>query len=174
MVKDGDRLSVGIAPDSNFEDCYFQATKKVESSGIIELNDVKEDASGFSGSITNTTDMDFQYYAVVTKDGICIYKGLNAGESVDLSQDEILYSEYSRNDIWYLYIYDFLEERMQDQEPQMNIEELTALSALGVGVFDVYPSAQGDLFVIGVTDQGDTVFDDECNEMAFGCYYVIQ
>ncbi len=174
VVKEGDRISVGIAPDSNFEDSYFQATREAENRGGIELNNVQGDLSGFTGSITNTTDVDFQYYAVVMKDAICVYEGLNAGESVDLSQDVTLYAEYSRDDIWYLYLYDFLEDRMREQESQNDIKEMTALSALGVGVFDVYSRAQGDLFVVGVTDQGDTVFDDECSEMAFGCYYVIQ
>ena len=48
------------------------------------------------------------------------------------------------------------------------------MSALGVGVFDAYAKAQGRLYVIGVTTQGEPVFDDDCSEMAYNCYYVIQ
>lgn len=176
--REGDRLFFGIRPGSSFEDSYFCAGgfPGRETGGIL-LEQLGTGAFA-SRTVTNETDRDFSYFAVLENDTIYIYKNLPAGESCNLQEAECIFDNLQsyRSDIGYAYLYDFLENIMDDvNRKKKDREDIDTLSALGVGIFSVYPQLDSsDLLIIGVTADWDKAVDDTCSEMSYGCLYVIQ
>ncbi len=172
IKREGDKLSFGIRPGSSFEDSFFYAGKKGETAGSIECYGVgADDISGIWGSVTNATDMDFAYYAVIADDILYVYDGLKTGESQDLATQMPIYTTNRKNDIWHSYMYDFLN----DIRDEMESEEVSALSALGVGITSLYMEEDAtQTIVIGLVENWNRTVEDECSEMSFGCLYVKQ
>lgn len=173
IKREGEVLSFGIRPSSNFEDSFFYAGKGVgsESSGSIDGHGISLSLSGIAGTVTNATEKDFSYYAVITNGSLYVYAGLGAGESRDLTKQEPIYSTSQGNDIWHDYMYIFLNDIRNEEEPEI----VSALSALGIGICSVYTQEEIDkTVVIGVTENWNQTVDDECSEIAYGCLYVIQ
>lgn len=177
--KEGDIISLGMKPSSNFEDGYFYAggsgnSNGFGSSGKVEgslfLRDMQASWNNISGTVVNDTDYDISYFAVISTiwdDSLCVYEGLPAGASRDLDNMAPIYAASD----FYPYIYSFLRDFYDDGD----YRKASALSALGVGICDVYlQSEQDGVIVIGVVENWEKAVDDECSEISYGCLYSVQ
>lgn len=172
IKKEGETLTLGIKPSSNFEDSFFYAGgRESAGSGEIDLYGVTADISGIRGTVSNETDKDFSYFAVITNNTLYVYEGLAAGASKELGKDWPIYNNNPGNDIKHDYLYSFLNDIRDEEEA----EALSALSALGLGVCSVYTEEDADrTFVFGVVENWDKTVNDKCSELAYGCLYVIE
>ncbi|MCH5257071.1 MAG: hypothetical protein J1D87_07240 [Lachnospiraceae bacterium] len=171
IKKEGDIFSIGINPGSNFEDSYFyiKNTKDKDAvKGGLTSQDVYVDGRGISGTISNKTNKDLDYFAVICNDSVYVFENLPAGASCNL-QDKSIFG--SSGSYYSSYIYNFLEDLYEDKE----YEKISALSALGVGLCDVYPQSDPSVFiVIGVVKDWDKAANDNCSEVSYGCLYSVQ
>lgn len=177
IIREGDKTSIGIKPDTNFEDAFFMTSKKAgEASveGTIEVHNVTN-TSKPKGSITNATGKDFQYFAVLIGESMYVYEGLKAGETADLSKQDKVYGSL-QYDIWYDYMH-LVNDMIEDESP----ENISALSALGLGVASVRNNQDTSsigfsdhVTVIGVIENWDVIGDGDCTERSYGCVYVEQ
>ena len=144
--------------------------------GKFLLDDLTVNPIGISGTIVNNTNQDMDYIAVIAQNNLLyVYENLPAGGSFDLGDEPPLYSMsnyyYGSHSYYSAYIYDFLWDIKDDGE----YRKVSELAALGVGIQSVYPMLHADEFVIiGVTENWDKTVDDDCNEMPYGCLYMIQ
>lgn len=172
--KEGDTLFFGIDPTSNFEDSYFLAGSAGGSSadrGTIVANNVDRDFLGVAGSVTNETNQDFLYFAVVVENNLYVYENLPAGATCDLAQAKTVYENAGSYNMRSDYLYDILNQKYRDKKYQ----EAAELAALGVGLCIAYPQTDNDaLVVIGVAENTEKIVDDECKEISYGCFYVVQ
>ena len=173
IIREGDRYSFGIRPDSNFDDSYFYAgyqNKEARELGQITCN-VNPDWVGISGTVTNDTRKDFEYFAVLAGESIYVYKGLKSGESCDLGAATPIYSSYQSYNIYSEYMYNLLEDVLDGEIK----EDVSALSALGVGICSVdISNAPNQVAVVGVTKDWENAIDDKCREISYGCLYNVQ
>lgn len=109
IVKEGERISFGLNPSAGFEDAYFKAgNMENKASGQILLDiqpvngleisgtftDEKDIvALGINGTVTNKTNWDFEYFAVIAYDTLFIYNNLPAGETCGLNKAVYLSSK---------------------------------------------------------------------------------
>lgn len=173
VQNEGGRLTIGMKPTSAFEDSFFYAGKaKSEETvlGTLEFSGIAYDWSGIGGVITNNTNKDLEYFAVIINDSVRVYKDLPAGGQCSLDKISPVYTSSAGFSLRGEYIYDFLREIHQG-----DIKEDKALTAaLGVGIRDAYPQSDYDRVVIcGVVKNWDKTIDDDCNETAYGCVYTI-
>lgn len=172
IKKEGDILSMGINPESNFEDSYFYLSSTGNDSGVegsLLMQNMSAGINGLSGTIVNDTNKDMTYFAVIVDDSLSVYRGLPAGASCRLQDAELLYITSDYYYSWY--IYDFLQDYYSDGK----YREVSALAALGVGVYDVYSHQRdGEFAVIGVVENWDKTVDDDCSEISYGCLYSVQ
>jgi len=175
VLKEGDRLSVGIVPEENFEDAYFVLGKSKESKpmeGAFHGNNVYEDKDKLFGTVTNDTGYDFPYYAVIVANQMFVLEELKAGDTVDLSSESILYHEADRDNYFQKYRYQFIQEKYYNDRKNSDISEL---SALGVGVYHILPETEGtEVVLVGLLPEAEGIIDDDCNELAYKCVYQIQ
>ncbi len=174
IIKEGDEITIGLKPSTNFEDAFFVTRKEEKSEnveGTIEIHSVS--ASGkLTGSITNATDQDFKYFAVLIGESMYVYEKLEAGETADLSKKECIYGT-SQYDIWYDYMFQ-VNNMLGEESP----ENITALSALGVGIAgtrydkDVSLLDPDSVMVMGVVENWDVIAGEDCTERSYGCVYV--
>ena len=171
VVKEGDVMSFGIRPSANFEDSFFYAGGKAgANNGMINHKGIKKSLSGIEGVVSNATDKDFAYFAVIADDVWYVFEGIEAGESCELQSMMPIYSD-NTGDIWHDYLYNFLNSVRREE----NADKLSALSALGIGIFAVCEEeTTGKTIIIGVVEDWDKVVDDKCSEMAYGCLYVVE
>lgn len=170
--KEGDILSLGVDPDSNFEDSYFYLGSTGNDGGVegsLLMQNMSAGINGLRGTIVNDTNKDMAYFAVLVDNSLSVYRGLSAGASSSLQNAELLYTTTDYYYSWY--IYDFLQDFYSDGE----YEEVSALAALGVGIYDI-SSHQRDsgVAVIGLVKNWDKVVDDDCSEISYGCLYSVQ
>jgi len=174
IQKAGDRLSVGIKPTVGFEDAYFVAgTKKEAASGVISWDGDK--------TITNDTQWDFPYLAVVMEDSLRIYKDLPAGQRLHLEEDQFEFidsvdssaSHTSYNSVYSpyeAYYYGYFRDSLYEEEK----EDIDLKAALGMGISAAFAQPNPDRAVIvGVVENWDKAIDDDCSEVSYGCLYTI-
>ena len=175
VLKEGERLSVGIVPEENFEDSYFVVGKGKDSKpaeGALHGNNVYEDYDKLYGTVTNDTTYDFPYYAVVVANHMFVLEDLKAGETVDLRSESVLYHNADRDAYFQRYRYQFIQDKYYNDKKNSDISEL---AALGVGVFHILPETEGtEVVLIGLLPEAEGVIDDDCNELAYKCVYQIQ
>lgn len=171
--KEGDRLFFGIRPSSVFEDAYFVAGKaadtRTENAGI----ECSMSADGLSvRNITNNTDYDFEYFAVLEydTDKIHVYKKLAAGEECNISK----LGEVFTASVGSYYNSDY----MYEARDAVKDEDMDIIVALGMGINSAesslqYNGVRGRIAIIGVTDEWDKAVDDNCNEESYGCLYIV-
>lgn len=170
---EGGKLSFGIKPSSSFEDSYFLAGKEKEASanaGKLRVEWVTNSWTGFDGVISNETDKDFIYYAVILNDSLSVYEKFPAGEKMTLADCKPIYTNSSSYDIGSDYIYDCIRDVREGHIKG----DVAALSALGVGIMEAYPRAGKDSVVVcGVTADYAKAVSSDCNEVSYGCLYVV-
>lgn len=165
--KEGDRLFFGIKPASGFEDAYFSAgrTADAQMEGSIVGNSY--DLSTIFESVTNDTNYDFAYFAVLAGDSVQVYKNLRAGETCKLDYTYVIFESTLGGYYYYGY--------MSDAREAMKAEEMDIIAALGMGVNEAYSRLNGNgVAIIGVTDDWEKTVDDSCSETSYGCLYMIQ
>ena len=177
IKKEGDRLFFGINPSGGFEDCYFLAgiTKEPENGSIS--NDLQMDTDvhwnwNVEGTVTNKTGWDFKYFAVIMDDHLFVYKNLPAGEEIKLEDAEKVFDDtagyYNGAES---YFYNF----MWDVQRGDKKKDADILTALGMGISFLYSKEDSyTTAVIGVCENWDKAVDDNCNEVSYGCLYVVQ
>ena len=172
IKKEGDIMSLGINPDSNFEDSYFYLSSTGNDSGVegsLLMQNMSAGINGLYGTVVNDTNKDIAYFAVIVDNSLSVYRGLPAGASSSLQNAEVLYTTSDYYFSWYLY--DFLQDYYYDGE----YGEISTLAALGVGIYDIYSRQQnGEFAVIGIVENWDKTVDDDCNEISYGCLYSVQ
>ncbi len=177
IVKEGDTISLGINPTSNFEDSYFVAVdRNADTSGLGRLTgfgiaDDWASTSGLVGTVTNETAYDFPYFAVIDEGTLYVFEELEAGESCNLAKVPAIYAGSQNYDVINDYLYDCIREVYNDEDT----EAVSALSALGVGIGSAYKSGnENATIVIGLVENWENIVDDDCSEISYGCLYEIQ
>ena len=180
IQREGDTYSIGVNPETSFQDSYFYVGKDGSKDGVegsLLVQNLEVDLVGIGGTIVNDTNRDLDYVAVISQNNVLyVYENLPAGASLNLDDEKPLYSQsnhgYSAYSNYYSsYLYDFLRDYSADGKYHI----VSELSALGVGILDAYPMLQADEFlIIGVTENWDKAVDDDCSEISYGCLYTIQ
>lgn len=169
IKKDGEVLSLGVNPDANFEDTYFYvggAGDSPKMDGTVRAENITADWMGIDGTITNETDRDFVYFAVIVGDRLYLYHDLPAGESCRLREKAVFYED--NGDIRNNYQYHLLNDSYEEGDR----EKTGALAALGIGICAADARMDHDtVMVIGVTDDWPKTVDDTCSETSYGCLY---
>ena len=168
--KEGDTVFLGIKPETNFEDSYFYLSSTANDSGSesILMQDMMIDKGDFSGTVVNDTNKDISYLAVIWNENMYVYEGIAAGASCRLQDMKPL---YATSHFGYNYVYSFLSDYHNGRE----YGKVSALAALGVGIYNAMEQADEDEFaVIGVVENWDKTVNDNCSEISYGCLYSIQ
>lgn len=178
IIKEGDSLSFGVNPETNFEDTYFIAADKgrdTSTMGSLRAQGVLEDWSGVSdiiGVVENQTAYDFAYFAIVFDGTLYVFEGLESGETCNLATEVALYSGMQSYDVLNDFYYSCVRDAFDDEDA----EATSALAALGLGIGKAYPLMEqtNQTLVVGVVENWDNVVDDTCSEISYGCLYQIQ
>ena len=172
--KDGGRLFFGINPSSCFKDSYFCAGKADDGKvrGSIDCTVSNDGETDIVETVTNNTNQDFAYYAVVKDGQVWVYNDLPAGETSMLTDDEL-------NVNGRLQTYSFEYFMSYDYAIRFYVEEenLNTVYALCVGVREVgsmLGKKKDEIAIIGVVEDWDKVVDDNCSEVSYGCLYMFQ
>lgn len=173
VKRDGNGLFFGVRPRGSFENAYFQAggSGRGSAQGSVEMEGIREAdpmvAYGLSGTVTNGTDRDFLYIALIRSGTMYVYGGLPSGGSGRLEEMDLLYSGVPVYDGYGAYV-SWL--RYYD-----NAGGTDSLAALGIGVCGLAPRAEGaEVFFIGVVGDYERAVDDSCSEVSYGCLYFAQ
>ncbi len=175
IQSEGGRFLVGIDPSSSFENSFFYAGKKadsIEDVGTIKVELVGSHWGNIDLQVTNNTNKDFKYYGVVVDSTLYVYKDLGAGQTMTMGAEVPIYTSGHGFVMRHDYIYNFIRDEHRDPKSK---EDITALSALGVGLSQAYPiSDESVVAVCGVIENWEPAIDDECNETSYGCLYVVE
>lgn len=170
VKRDGNGLSFGVRPRGSFENAYFQAggSDRGSAQDSVEMEGIREadpaGAYGLSGTVTNGTDRDFLYIALIRSGVMYVYGGLPSGESRRLEEMDPLYSGSP--------VYDGYWEYINWLRQYDNTGGTDSLAALGIGVCGLAPQAEGaDVFFMGVAGDYEKAVDDVCSEISYGCFY---
>ncbi|MCM1526307.1 MAG: hypothetical protein NC079_04625 [Clostridium sp.] len=169
IQREGDRLAIGIRPSQGFEDSYFVTYRDAgQASGSLKVEGME--GGLVSTRLTNGTDRDLSYVAVVMDNYLYVMQNLPAGQSCEVSYGpKVIYESHSQLDnVRDTYFRSVMREYLHNSDAD-------ALAALGLGLCEVSPQMAGDeILIIGVTQDWDKVVDDNCGETSYGCLYVIQ
>lgn len=172
VKKEGERLIFGADPEKSFEDCYFVTGNAPKvGSGSLELGDLHmPNTYSLTGTVSNNTDRDFPYIAIIANNQLFVYKDLPAGKTSSLKDLKVVSGNSSAPDVYRAYRSEVLTEAVRD-----NKKDLDVLAALGLGIYQVYPKEDDAVtVVIGVTKDWEKAVDDNCREISYGCLYQIQ
>lgn len=173
VIQEGESLSVGIVPSENFEDAYFVLGCAKNADGIggnLSAQDVYEDLGRLYGTITNETDKDFAYYAVIVNDNVFLMEGWEAGKTIDLRSQKVLYSNTDGDSYFERYQYNYLRNEYRDGK--RTAEEISALAAIGVGIYNACLEYDGvGTIIIGVMEDEQGTVDDKVSESSYRCVY---
>ena len=172
IQQEGDRLLFGIVPNTSFENCYFVAEGADQTENGTIQSEINYGEHGIYGMVTNETVWDFAYFALIYDDTLYIYNDLPSGESCDLEETKKVFSGIGYTERpGDVYLHSFLRD-FYDQNQK---KDLDSIAALGAAVEAVYTDENRyRTTVVGVTKDWDKAVDDNCNETAVGCVYVIR
>lgn len=174
IVKEGDKLSLGFNPGQSFENSYYILGKKEDaerSQGALLGKEIEAYSWSMAGSVYNDTEYDFEYFAVMKDEEVFVYQDLSSGKECDLSDKEVLYHcSLSYGVTNRDYMYDFLYDIDEKQ-----VDKISELAALGVGINDSYIMVNGDAtIIVGVTKEAPKTLDGFCKELTYRCVYQVQ
>lgn len=171
--KEGERISFGLNPDVGFEDCYFMAgNARKKATGSITCDIDFSAQQGVKGTVTNGTDRDFQYFAVIVGHVLLVYDGLPAGETCSLENMKYTSEQESYDDVMDAYLQGFMSEYFYDNEKGKR--DIDIMAALGTGVSVAALENPHATVIVGVTENWDKTVDDDCSETSYGCLYSVQ
>lgn len=171
VSNDSKGMSIGLKPRENFENGFFYAGKKAESTGALTGDELIGVGTGkLSGTVTNETDYDMAYVAVWSNSYIVVLSDVKAGETVDLQhavadgkcayQGSAPYFDSLLHDM--VGIYGSRRDYAQD--------DMAAL-LIGLGVAEEKKTQSGTVILAGVVKDYDKAVADKCSETAYGCFY---
>lgn len=172
---DSEGMSVGMKPQTNFENGFLYAGGKLESKGTIEAEGLK--GSGVTGklegTVTNETTSDFAYMSVMFDSYIMVFSDVKAGETLDLAQaaaDGRCVYQYAAP-YYDSLLYDMVS--LYNPSSSMAYEQDTMAALLtGIGIAESNKPLDGDYAsVVGVVKGYDKVVASKCDEIAYGCIY---
>ena len=172
----GDRLSMGIKPQENFENGFLHAGGNAVSRGNISVSGLSGSGVGgnFSGTVTNETDLDMAYLAVWFNSYLRVFSDVKAGETIDLMQaakDGRCVYENSQE----LFEDNVLYRMLSLYGTPSNVryeEDTMAALIIGLGLAAEHQPPLGNYAVLtGVVKDYDRAVSDKCSEMAYGCFY---
>lgn len=172
----GDRLSVGIKPQENFENGFLYAGGKAQGRGDISVSGLSGSGVGgnFNGTVTNGTDCDMAYLAVWFNSYIRVFSDVKAGETIDLAQavkdGRCVYEDsqqlFDDNAIYRMLSLYGVRSNVRYEEDTM------AALIIGLGLAAEHQPKGGNYAVLtGVVKDYDKAVSDKCSEMAYGCLY---
>ncbi|MCM1049241.1 MAG: hypothetical protein NC433_12545 [Clostridiales bacterium] len=168
MLQEGGRLFFGVKPYRSFADAYFYAGKIADTQGVGSIECDVDLSNKTVNEITNNTEYDFEYIAVVDTNHIRVYNGIAAGESCSPDKMKEIF-QINTGGYYLKYYY------MSNAQDAMKTDNLDSIAALGVGIDSAYVYVGGDrVAVVGVTPNYIKAVDDNCKEEAYGCFYIIQ
>lgn len=173
VSNDSEGMSIGLKPKENFENGYFYASGRSETSGAITGSNISgiELNGDPQGTITNGTDYDMAYMAVWSDSYILVYSDVKAGETVDLQQadnkcvykDEVKYYDTMVYDLANIYGY-----RTNDVYER---DDMSAL-VLGLGIAEeTKPSNRPCVIIAGLVKDYEKAAAGRCSEISYGCLY---
>lgn len=182
IQKEGERFTVGISPERGFEDAYFIAGKGTQAhTGTMTWDGDR--------MVANETQWDFPYFAVITADSLLVFRNLEAGARIEVTENACEYADtvtrsrmnsnaYSYNSNAYTpaeaYYYGYLRETMWDDDVKAARKDIDIKAALGMGISYACARAQSDeVIIVGVTPDWDKAADGDCSEVSYGCLYAI-
>ena len=172
ICREGDRVFLGMNPDRGFEDGYFVAgTSQNMETGTISSDLTTSALRGITGTVTNGTSRDFQYFAVINDNVLYIYENLPAGETHTLEQVVYTSGQQSYDTLIEAYRHDYMSDYVFGRRGK----DYDEIAALGTGIWEVF--SREDLsgtVIIGVTRNWEKAVDDDCGETAYGCLYAVQ
>lgn len=175
VVREGDRFSVGIIPSENFEDAYFvlgYAKDAEGTDGKLSGYDIYESLGKLYGTITNETNKDFAYYAVIVNDYVFLMEGWEAGETIDLQNQQVLYHNSDGTGYFERYQYDYLRDQYRYGDGTS--EEISALAAIGAGIYNACLEYEDvGIIIMGVTEDEEGTVDDNVSEISYRCIYQV-
>lgn len=77
-------LSLGVKPQSNFENAYLFAAGTAKGCGSIDTSGLVLTQQKQGGSITNNTSYDFPYLVCVSDDTVMVFSDVKAGETITI------------------------------------------------------------------------------------------
>ncbi|MBP3350810.1 MAG: hypothetical protein J6L65_00220 [Lachnospiraceae bacterium] len=173
VIQEGNRFSVGIVPGENFEDAYFvlgYAKDAQATGGDLSGYDIYESLGKLYGTITNETNEDFAYYAVIVNDYVFLMEGWEAGETIDLQNQQVLYHNSDGTGYFERYQYNYLRDRYRDGNSTS--EEISALAAIGAGIYNACLEYDDvGIVIMGVTEDEAGTVDDNVSEISYRCIY---
>jgi len=175
--REGERIAFGLNPSQGFEDTHIIAgTSQKMAAGSITSNLRAYGQDGITGTVTNGTDYDFDYFVILFQNILYVYRGLPAGETCNLEQMSYVeqYGGYDSCAEAYLqgYMYDVFYGRVDNEKEKRDVD---IIAALGTGISAVNFAEEPDATVIiGVTQDWYKAVDDNCTETSYGCVYSVQ
>lgn len=174
VKKEGERLFFGIEPDASFEDCYFLTGNAASAAaGSLVLSNLSMPDTythTYTGTVSNNTEWDFPYIAVIAQDHLTVYKDLSAGAVKNLKDLEVAYDTSWGPGVSRVFLSEVLQRAYYSDKKDLDI-----LAALGPGIYQAYPEENEDaVVVLGVVRDWEKTVDDDCREISFGCLYQIQ
>lgn len=172
----GDRLSLGIKPQENFENGFLYAGGKAESRGDFSVAGLSDSGVGgnFNGTVTNDTDFDMAYLAVWFNSYLRVFSDVKAGETIDLAQ-AVRDGRCVYEDSQGLFEDNALYRMLSLYGSRSNIryeEDTMAALIIGLGLASEHRPKSGNYAVLtGVVKDYEKAVSDKCSEMAYGCFY---
>ena len=166
-------LSLGVKPQSNFENAYLFAAGTAKGCGSIDTRGLVITQQKQGGSITNNTSYDFPYLVCVSDDTVMVFSDVKAGETITIdgkSKKPLLSQQISYFDDVYSVL---SQDNMNGNTYSYKHKDMAAALYLGLCQIRRQNDVSGTVVVEGVTaDYGKTI-ESRCSEISFGCLYTI-
>ena len=166
-------LSLGVKPQSNFENAYLFAAGTAKGCGSIDTSGLVLTQQKQGGSITNNTSYDFPYLVCVSDDTVMVFSDVKAGETITIdgkSKKPLLSQQISYFDDVYSVL---SQDNMNGNTYSYKHKDMAAALYLGLCQIRRKNDVSGTVVVEGVTaDYGKTI-ESRCSEISFGCLYTI-
>jgi hypothetical protein len=175
FITEGDELSIGINPVSNFENAYLQGSGKTEGCGSIDTENIVVNASTQSGTVTNNTPYDFPYIILIGDECTIAFADLKSGDTLDVAKENaagraILYNSASYWDDIY---YSLVDTDYGNNGVELDKEMTSALYAGGNLVRSQIPDDGRSVGVAGITKDFKNQITSDCTEYSYGCLYTV-
>lgn len=173
VQKEGERLTCGMDPGAGFEDAYFMAgTSRKFGAGSISSVLKPSVKWGITGTVTNETDRDFRYFAVISDNQLYVYENLPAGETRELEKPNYMSGQGTYDNATEAYLQGYMISFYRGKEKKD--ADIIAALGMGVSVAEAQMIGAGGTTIIGVTENWQAAVDDDCVETSYGCLYSIQ
>ena len=166
-------LTLGVKPQSNFENAYLFAAGTAAGCGEIKTEHLVLTQNQKSGTVTNNTKYDFPYLLLLSNDYMVVLSDVKAGENIDLATNQknlLLEQIISYSDD----VYTVLSADGYNSAG-VTYEHPDLASALYLGLCQVMRQndVSNSIVVAGVADGYEKTVTGKCSERSFGCLYTI-